>query len=108
MSPQVLNKPIPVQYHDGNLKILIKLPLKNGEKFNIEIIKPQKKSHLANFEKIAKETYGIWKDDDNKARKKTTKKKGFGIGGLKAISELGITGGPKNLSSIIDEVLYGR
>jgi len=34
------------------------------------------------------------------------KKKQIGIGGLEKISKMGFTGGPKNLSEIIDDVLY--
>lgn len=84
MTPKVLNKPIPVQYQNGIFKILINLPLQNGEQFETEIIRPKK----------------ILKTVKNKP------KKSIGMGGLRAISEMKITGGPKNLSSIIDKVLY--
>lgn len=67
MSPQVLNKPIPVQYHKGILKILVSLPLIDGEKFDIEIIKPRKKainkkSDFSYFKKILERSYGIAPD----------------------------------------------
>lgn len=37
---------------------------------------------------------------------KSKKKKQVGIGGLERISKMGFTGGPKNLSEIVDDILY--
>ena len=67
MTTQLLNKPIPVQYQNGILKILIKLPLQNGEKFDVEIVRPRKKTlnkkpNFITFKKALERSFGIAPD----------------------------------------------
>ena len=66
MSPKIYQQTIPVQYQKGSLKILINLPLKEGEKFEIQIIKPEKistnKSRSLKFKEALEKSFGAIPD----------------------------------------------
>lgn len=46
MNGNLLNKQIPVEYHKGYFKLLTNLPLDEGEKLKVEIVRPVRKRNI--------------------------------------------------------------
>lgn len=46
MNGNLFNKQIPVEYHKGYLKLLTNLPLDEGEKLKVEIVRPARRKRV--------------------------------------------------------------
>ena len=64
MNLKTLEKPIPVKYQKGYFKILIDLPLKEEEEFEVKVLPKKSKKNFdkEKFEEALKATQGISTD----------------------------------------------